>query len=228
MSNGIGAVVLCLSVVLPAWRVHAQTVPAPHVGVAGELGDPAEHVRDEPESQEGDDRPVERSLFGALAGVAFVGAGVAIGALSGLAVAQPCPPASWFCFSPEADIFYGTLAGGGIALAAFYPLGVALGAAAFGGRGDLGAIFLGGLVGDAIGAGIFGIGYAISDANGHDPAPNFIALALAVGAGMVGPVIGHELSDRSARASGAPASITWLPTVSVDPRGGSVGVAGAF
>ncbi len=49
---------------------------------------------------------------------------------------------------------------------------------------------------------------------------------LGAGAALVGPVIGYELSDHSARP--AHDEVTWIPTLNIDPHGARAGVAGSF
>jgi len=48
-----------------------------------------------------------------------------------------------------------------------------------------------------------------------------------VGALIVGPVIGYELSDHAARSTER-AAIIWTPTVGISGRGATLGAAGSF
>lgn len=191
----------------PAFAVTVQEEPPP------------------PEYDPGD--PVARGILGPLAGLGMFVAPTAIGLAVGLATMSNCSGFSSSCLSLLAPTAGATI--GAIIGLSLYPLGVALGADAVGGRGGTGWAYLGGLIGTAVGLGIFGAGMAIaSSMEGQDQ--NFViipAIILGAGAALVGPVIAYEMSDHSARRSSTP-ELTWMPTFSVDRYGATAGIAGFF
>ncbi len=95
------------------------------------------------------DDPVTRAFFGPLAGLGFIAASTALGAMLGAFIGGSCDP-SGFCFTGVMAAI-GASIGAGVGLPVFYPLGVALGADAGGGRRGVGWSYLGGLIGVAAG-----------------------------------------------------------------------------
>lgn len=170
--------------------------------------------------------PVARGFLGPLAGIGLIGASTLLGTVIGTGLTGPCRPTD-FCLNALAVAISASI-GAGVGLALFYPLGVGLGADALGGRGNIGWAYLGGLIGTAIGVGLFGAGLLVLEATGaqwgHVMVP---AIILGAGAALVGPVIAYEMSHHDARSSRAP-ELTWMPTLNVDRHGATAGLVGIF
>lgn len=210
---------------------HPASAQTPAEGPAAELDDPSALLTTPPRgvarSPRGErDDPVARAFFGPLAGLGMIALGTVVGAAVGSGIT---------CGDPEDDSICGALftalgaaIGAGVGLAVLYPLGVALGANAAGGRGDAGWTYLRGLIGAAVGASLVLGALGIHVATGADSAALIIsAIVLGAGAAMVGPVIAYEITDHASRTS-ARTETSWLPTLTVGPHGASAGVVGSF
>jgi len=176
------------------------------------------------------DDPVARAFFGPLAGLGLIAASTALGAMLGAFIGDSCDPRG-LCFT-GAMAAIGASIGAGVGLPVLYPLGIALGADAAGGRGGVGWSYLGGLIGTAVGVGLYFGAWGIQSATDAPWAEVMVpAIVLGAGAALVGPVIAYEMSDHSARAqprSAAHDEVTWIPTLGIDAHGARAGVAGSF
>lgn len=208
--------------------VAAQAEEEARPEPAEELGAPSIEVEpaiSRPPPPASPDDPVARAFFGPLAGLGLIAASTALGAMLGAFIGGGCVPRD-FC-SPGLMAAIGAMIGAGVGLPVFYPLGVALGADAAGGRGGVGWSYLGGLIGVAAGLAVYFGAWGIQSATNAPYAEVMVpAIVLGAGAALVGPVIGYELSDHSARP--AHAEVTWIPTLNIDPHGARAGVAGSF
>lgn len=220
-----GVALVALLTALTAAPVDAQTSvesgPAFAVAVQEEPPPPAYDPGD----------PPARVIVGLLTGLGMLAAPPAIGYLVGLAASSNCTSSfggggCWSAVGPMVGVGIGATVG-----LALYPLGVALGADAVGGRGHAGWTYLGGLIGTAVGGGILGAGVAIADTM-HQSDRLFVTVPAGILGGLaflVAPIIAYELSDHSARTSQPSGpELTWMPTLNIDRYGATAGIAGTF
>lgn len=213
------------ALLLLAGPAAAQTSASPRLGQALdapwiELESPGQPPPASP------DDPAGRAFLGPLAGIGLIAAATAVGAMFGAFIGGGCDPSGPCLTGALAAI--GAAFGASVGLAALYPLGVALGADAAGGRGRVGASYLGGLIGTALGVGLYFAAWGIQSATGAPWAEVMVpAIVLGSGLPLVGPVIGYELSDHAARGP-ARGEVSWRPTLGVEAHGARAGVVGSF
>lgn len=194
----------------------------------------AEAVHEEPPPPAYDPGdPPARVVVGLLAGLGMLAAPPVIGFLVGAAASSNCTKTDIFAGGGCFD-FVGPMVGVGIGATvglALYPLGVALGADAVGGRGHAGWTYLGGLIGTVVGGGILGAGVAIADTMQYDERL-FVTVPASILGGLaflVAPLIAYEMSDSSARSpQTSTPELTWTPTLNIDRYGAAAGIAGTF
>lgn len=187
---------------------------------------PEAPTRSEPEAR---DDPAARACYGTLAGVGLLGVTTLLGTMIAPFFGERCDPED-LCLNallPPIGALIG-LAAGPVTL---WPLGVALGANAAGGRGHAGWTYLGGLIGSLTGAALVGLAWwGHDEMGGGSGGAALIATAIALGAGasLAGPFIAYEISDHHARARPEAQAAWWMPSFAIHPDGASVSVLGAF
>jgi hypothetical protein len=157
-----------------------------------------------------------RISYEALAALATVGVGAALGAILGAAVQNDhCD--DWLCISRGFDAIRGTF-GGMLATVGMAPFFVALTGNAHGGRGNLGAAYLGLLVGGAAGVCLGALGFEL-----HDFGWGVTLVTLGSVLAVAGPIISYELSDQHERSRPRV-----VPSVGLSAGGANLGATVAF
>lgn len=191
---------------------HALVVPC----------DPGLHVVAVPPPaapESGDDRRAPR-VFAEL-GAEVLTLALAGGAGFGLGAEASANCRGWFC---GLGVAVGGVLGIGVGTL-LMPLLVDAAAGAVGGRGNVGAAYLGLLVGAAAGAGVVALAAESNDGGGI-AAGVLVASALL----LAGPIVGYELADGGARTALArsPTGVSMMPTVGATATSVTVGVAGTL